>query len=183
MRSLAAAMIGAALRAEHPLSPVPLTPVSRRWRSKAITPPLPSASCLAELNPGTMRAVPLLAEPSCSGGALPRTAGSPGSALSLQKLLQLSRCFYLAFSLSSSRYRTPAVFGKDRDVLPRAMALPPQMPSRLSTLMLSVASRSKYPTFVPPALRVAVCACCQADLCEITEFLILFVLKQRCKKR
>lgn len=62
---------------------------------------------------------------------------------------------------------------EDRKLLPWGMTLPPQMPSHLNTLMLSVMSTPR----VPPALWVAVCARCQTDLCENTEFLILFVLK------
>lgn len=110
-------------------------------------------------------------------GGFSRDCRESGGCLLLRRFLQLSCCFYLVFLVSSPCYCASAVTSENRDLLSRGMALPPQMPLCLNRLMLSVASCSKYPRFVPPALWVAACTCCQADLYEITKFLILFDLK------
>lgn len=110
-------------------------------------------------------------------GGFSRDCREPGGCSFLGKFLQLSRCFYVVFLVSCPCCCVSAVTSENRDLLSRGMALPPQMPSCLNMLVLSVASCSKYPKFVPPALWVAACACCQADLCEITEFLVLFDFK------
>lgn len=136
-----------------------------------VVPPLPGASPLAELTLGARGAVLLFADTPCSSWGFSQGLQRAQGLLGPCRKSCSSHCSCVAFLMCVPHCR---MFGcEDRKLLPWGMTLPPQLPSHLNALMLSVISTPR----VPPALWVAVCACCQTDLCENTEFLILFVLK------
>lgn len=102
-----------------------------------MVPPLPGASPLAEQNLGAMRAVLLFADTPCLWGLSQGLQRAQGLLGPCQKSCS-SGCFCMAFLMCPPHCRMLGC--EDRKLLPWGMTLPPQMPSHLNTLMLSVVS-------------------------------------------